>query len=168
MARHRMLAPIVSIKHMVQRPNTGIVANTIANIVIAEAQNAPAAAATPDVLQGSVIKAVFVEMWLLPQGNIGSNTQFVLVVEKRSGNSPVMTGTNILNLQAYDNKKNILFTSQGVIGDSSTNAVPIIRNWIKIPRGKQRMGQGDTLMMNIISVAEISKTCGLFIYKEYR
>ncbi len=168
MVRHRMVAPINSIKHYVPRPNVEIALGTIININIAEAETAPASAAVEDVLEGSVLKAVHVEMWIHGRAATGDQQQFVASLEKRPSDAPAMTFAQSLAMQAYPNKKNILYTTQGVIGDGATQAIPIIREWFKIPKGKQRMGVGDRIVLNISTVEAALAACGLFTYKEYR
>ena len=90
--------------------------------------------------------------------------------EKISSGGPLMTQPDTVTLNDYPNKKNILKTSQGVIGDANTNTTPVFREWIAIPKGKQRMGLGDRLMLNVSCLAEAAndlEICGMFIYKEY-
>ncbi len=171
MARHRrMLAPINSIKHFIARPRADTTAASVTNLVVAEAAAAPASAATIEVLEGSIIKAVWIELWILTAGASGSSAQVTITLEKISSNGTPPTFTQMLNLQAYPNKKNILFTHQGVQETTldGSNSVPIMRQWFLIPKGKQRMGLGDSINLNIAAVAENLTSCGMFIYKEYR
>lgn len=168
MARHRrMLAPINSIKHFVARTQLGVPSGTSATIPVVSAVDAPANASTDEVLQGAVIKAVFVEIWIISRSVL---TQATMTLEKLPGTSGNPTFTNMLNLGAYENKKNILQTFQGIIPDETSGANPIapIRGWFAIPKGKQRFGLGDRLVFNIATVSAILETCGMFIYKEYR
>ncbi len=164
-----MLSPINSIKHFVPRTNTSITAGTVGAITIVDAVNAPASANTFDVLQGAVIKAVRNEIWIANTGSASSTTQAVIIIEKLvAGQSPA-TFTNMLNLGAYLNKKNILFTFQGILASIlGSGAISPIRDWLLIPKGKQRFGLGDKLVMSIASVSVNIATCGIFIYKEYR
>ncbi len=160
---------INSVKHFVNRTDTQISAGAIANLTMAEAKVAPASAATLEVKEGSVIKAVHVEMWLMGNQGVDSSCMFIVTIEKIPANATGMTVTNSANLQSYLNKKNILFTSQGII-PGNINAgpsTPIIREWVLIPKGKQRMGLGDKLVINVHAVASNMRTCGMFIYKEY-
>ncbi len=170
MARRRMLAPINSIKHFVPRTNTSQAIGSVVNLVIADAVSAPASTNTFDVIEGAIIKAVRCEMWIAQGLASGTLTQAVVIVEKVPANQNGATVTNLLNLQAYDNKKNILYTFQGMIGsvESGNQPIPSIREWVLIPKGKQRFGRGDRLIMSITTVSQIMNTCGMFIYKEYR
>ncbi len=167
MAR-RMLAPIVSVKHYVQLQNTQIVSGGILQFSIAEGQLAPAVATNDEVTVGSIVKATFIEMWCLSEGASGSNTQFLITLEKiQSGGTP-MTHAQSLSLNAYPNKKNILYFTQGVLSGEDTGSVPLLRQWFKIPKGKQRFGQDDTLVLNLSILGNSCRLCGFATYKEFQ
>ncbi len=165
-----MLAPIVSIKHFVSRTNTGIASGNTSTLDIAVAVPAPATANTNEVNEGSVIKAIWNDMWLSCAVASGSTSQTVVTIEKIPAGAPNPTNTNMLNLSAYPNKRNILFTFQGNQNAQIDGAQPISpsRGWIKISKGKQRMALGDKWVLSIATVAAVLNTCGMFIYKEYR
>ena len=161
-----MLAPITSIKHIVQVPIATVTMGNIANLNIADAKGVADGFTANEVTQGSVIKAVFVEIWILASSmNEGS---FTVTLEKIGQGANDMTAVQGADLYNYTNKKNVLYTSQGLIGDQNTNAVPVIRQWIKIPKGKQRFGRNDRLEFNLLANVEGLEFCGLFIYKEYK
>ncbi len=170
MAR-RMLAPINTIKHFVQQPNTALATATIRNQILVEAVAVGNAFAnTFDVIEGAVIKAIHMDFWILNEGASGTTTQWNAILEKVVAGGTGATLTNILNLQAYDNKKNVLHTFQGnvqaaVDGGGST---PYIQGWFKIPKGKQRFGAGDSLVLSLLSNGQAAAICGVAIYKEYQ
>ncbi len=171
MVRHRrMLAPIQTIKHFVPRTDTDIPSGTAVNLVIADAVVAPAVGASNEVNIGSVIKAIRVEMWLGTPVSAGGLSQMVVVLEKVPANQTPLTFAQSLNLMSYDNKHNILFTFQGILGALATGASPlqVLNNWILIPKGKQRMARGDSLILTISTVSAIANSCGMFIFKEYK
>jgi len=154
---------ITSKKHYVQTPINTVMEATILNIEYVNAVAEPSAGR--DVLEGSIVKAVYIEMWLLAGANQpGSVT---VSVEKVPALADQMTFLQGATLTDYPNKKNILFTSQGVIGDANTNPVPFMRQWFKIPKGKQRFGLGDKLVLNIQANTEDITHCGLAVFKEY-
>jgi len=138
--------------------------------VIATAVAAPASAATNEVLEGSIIKAINPQMWLANSGATNGSTQVVTIIEKIPAQAALPTITNMLNLQAYPNKKNIFNTFQGVLMSAldGNGQVPVTGGWLLIPKGKQRMGLGDRLVMSIHTVSRNCRSCGMFIYKEYR
>ncbi len=168
--RHRgMLAPINSVKHYVHLTNTSVASGASLNHVVVDATVAPATGNAFDVKEGSIVKAIHLEYWIIGNGASGSNTQFVMVIEKLPANAVAVSAAQILNLGAYTNKKNILFSSQGVIGQDvdGQGTVPLIRDWLLIPKGKQRMGLSDRIIMTIAAVGTSFNFCGLVTYKEY-
>ncbi len=164
-----MVAPINSIKHYVGLPLATITAGNVQNNELVDAQVAPASAAAEDVHEGSLVKAVFIEMWIVNDGASGLETQFTVALEKKPSDGPDMTFTNSQNLGAYPNKKNILYVTQGVLAPflNGQSSVPIIRNWVLIPKGKQRFGLGDQLVLNMSAVGQDIRRCGISTYKEY-
>ncbi len=169
MARHRrMVAPINSNKHYVHRTNSTVAGGAIQNNIVAESVVAPATANAFSVEEGSIIKAIHFELWIWQSFSTAAETQFVVIIEKIPGNGTPITVAQSLNLGAYPNKKNILWTSQGILAGKDSNSVPIIRDWILIPKGKQRMGLDDQIMASLAVVGPQMNVCGLFTYKEYR
>ncbi len=168
--RHRkMLAPINSIKHYVQAENASLASGSNRQIVLVDGVSiAVAAANTFDVVEGSIVKAVFIELWVKSSAASGANTKFQLGLEKSPSGVGSMSFANMNNLMPYDNKKNILYYSQGVIGDTETQGIPVIRQWFLIPKGKQRFGLGDRLILSISTTGAALQICGFSTYKEYK
>lgn len=163
-----MKAIINSVKHIRQVPLTSIQEQTMANTKIAETVTAEPTAVI-DVVVGSVIKAIYCEMWLLGEGAQPCTATWSL--EKLVAGATAMTQAQGQAMDSYPNKRNILKIGQGFIGDSNSNPIPILREWIKIPKGKQRMAQDDSWMLNISCVGEADnglEICGTFVYKEYQ
>ncbi len=117
------------------------------------------------IVQGSVVKAIYVELWILAGSQQPGS--FTITVEKVPAAAPAMTFLQNAQLSDYPNKKNILYTTQGVSGDANTNPIPVIRSWIKIPRGKQRFGLDDKININYSANVEDMTICGVIIYKAY-
>ncbi len=164
-----MLTPINSIKHYVQQTLSTVTSGATSERLVASAVVAPAASNTFDVTQGSVIKAVYIELWLIGAGSAGVNSSFQVNLEKRTNLTTSFSITNANNLGSYENKKNILYTTQGIVAsEQGSGAVPVMRGWLKVPKGKQRMGLGDELAINISALAVDIQICGFFTYKEYR
>ncbi len=166
----RGLSPINSIKHYVQQSNTSIASGAATSIIIVAAvANTALPVNTKDVKEGSIVKAVYLEFWLKGNGAADEDTQFNFVVFKNPGGSNDMSVADSLNLMAYDNKKNIFFSSQGVIGGvGGGQSVPVIRQWMKIPKGKQRFGLKDELTVFVGTTGQAMQVCGLSVYKEYQ
>ncbi len=166
----RMLAPIVSIKHYVQQTNTSVAsgAELLFSVVVGLA-NTTLPTATNHVLEGSIVKAIYVEFWIKGKGASDTDTQFNLALYKNPGGQNNMVAADALNMMAYDNKKNILFASQGVIGgNGGGQSVPVLRQWVKIPKGKQRIGLNDKIQIIFTATGQPTQVCGLVVFKEYR
>ncbi len=119
-----------------------------------------------EVAEGSIVKAVYVELWTLDSGNDGSE---VVTLTKMEGNASGPSFTEINGLGSYDNKKNILFVHQGLTSnDGIARPTVVMRGWYKIPKSKQRFGLGDQLTLTIANNgANNLFYCGFFTYKSY-
>ncbi len=164
-----MLAPINSVKHYVGQPRFNIALGTSTTLEIANVVAAPVNTNREDVSEGSMIKAVHLEYWLIADGGPGTVTNFVMTIEKSPSNALDPTFADMLNLGGYANKKNVLYTTQGIVsGDEVGQPIPVIRDWLKIPKGKQRMGQEDRILVTFATVEALMQVCGMAIYKEYQ
>ncbi len=163
-----MLAPINSNKHYVHRSSVSVASAAILNDEIVDAVVAPATAASNQVEEGSIVKAVYIELWIVGEDSAGINSPFHVSLEKKPSDAPDMTFGQSVNLGAYPNKKNILYFTQGIVSSESLGpTVNILRQWFAIPKGKQRMGLGDQIVLNIAATIGI-QICGFYTYKEYR
>ncbi len=165
---HRMVRPVIkTIKHYVHRTNVAVASAAIQNNIVAESVAGEATASAAEVKEGSIIKAVYIELWLRSNGTSGQANQFLVALEKVPSSAPLMTAAQSLNLGAYPNKKNILYTTQGVLSGSDTSGIPVIRQFFLIPKGKQRMGLSDRIVLNFAPLGQACQDCGFFTYKEY-
>ncbi len=166
--RRRMLAPINSVKHYVGQPLFTVGVGASVTLELVDVVAAPVSTNREKCNEGSLVKAIHVEYWILSDGVSGTVTTFIMTIEKSPSNALDPAFSDMLNLGGYANKKNILYTTQGIVAsDTVGQAVPIIRDWIKIPKGKQRMGQEDRMLITFASVNQIMHVCGMAIYKEY-
>ena len=111
---------------------------------------------------GTVVKAIYVEVW--GQAVSAQPGTVTILVERLSGGASNPTDLELADLHTYDNKKNILYMTQGSTGDSNTNPTPWLRQWILIPKGKQRFGLGDRLQLTIRAISENFEWCGMNLY----
>ncbi len=164
--RRKMLAPINSTKHYIHHTLFSVPVGTVTNLIEIVAVALNLVTNATDVRAGAVVKAIFVELWINADSG-SSNATFNITVEKTSGGQPNMTFAQSIGLMAYPNKKNILYTTQGLVGGTTNNAVPILKQWFAIPKGKQRFGVGDELRVNLSAITLGLTVCGISIYKEY-
>ncbi len=104
-------------------------------------------------------------MWVRANDAVAGS--FVAVLYKTSGDTTAPTAADMAALHDWDNKKNILFTAQGLTNDKLSDAVPFMRQWYKVPKSKQRFGLGDDLKLTIFAQALDINVCGFMTYKEY-
>ncbi len=162
-----MVRPMVhSTKHYVQQSIGTSVPGTLTNTNIVSAVDVAAKDLVSEVEEGSSVKAVYIEMWLRSAAT--SAASFTFIVYKRIQNGAFADATEMAALGDYDNKKNVLFTSQGLLNDVDSTAMSVIRGWIKIPKGKQRMGLGDNITWTLSAIGQSINFCGFQIYKEYQ
>ncbi len=156
-------SPIIqSEKHIVQITLSSAIAGTVSTTNVVSAVHSPSDTDPKTVEVGTVVKAVWLEIWMLA---VAANpSTFTLIVEKLSGSGTNIDATEMGNLHGYTNKKNILYTSQGLLGENDSNPVPILRQWVLIPKGKQRFGLNDRLQFSIKSITEDTQWCGAMIY----
>ncbi len=162
-----MVRPMVhSVKHYVQYPFSQITTGARETIPIVTAVQRDAVNLANEVIEGSHIKAVYFEMWIQNEGNLGS---FIFTITKDPDGSAGPTVSEMASLMTFSNKKNILYTSQGLTSnDAISGPVNIIRTFLKIPKSKQRFGLGDSLNINLSNVsANDLNRCGFSTYKEY-
>ncbi len=161
-----MKAPIVSKKHIVQFTEFNVLTATVTGHEFVKGAAVSGVDTPSEVVEGQIVKAIYLEYWFTGQG---SNTaSFVAILEKVASNPSVPSLSEMTTLDSYNNKKNILYTTQGLVASSNDNPTPIFRGWFKIPRGKQRFGLSDVLRVNIAAIgAEGISGCGFGTYKAY-
>ncbi len=163
-----MKAPIKSKKHIFQISQGTVGQALVSNQTFADAQEGTST--TPaGIEEGAVVKACYVEFWV-SQDSASVVGSYTVILSKIPGNGVLPTTTNLAALHDYNNKKNILFTAQGLLTPNDGGQIPVLRNWYKIPKGKQRFGLNDRLILTIrnnnVTAIDIN-FCGLAIYKEY-
>ena len=163
-----MRPPIKSKKHINQISQSVVTQGNVVSTTIVD--SIEATATTPSqVEEGAIVKACYVEFWV---GNESSSTigSYTWVLSKLPSGLTGPTTTNMAALHDWENKKNILFTGQGLLPPDVAGIVPVVRGWYKIPKGKQRFGLGDKLKLTVRNNNSTDidiEFCGLAIYKEY-
>ncbi len=161
-----MRAVIKSRKHIVQLPFNAITTAQREVNVLALVVDRTLADLATEVAEGSIIKAVFVEMWLQNSANDGHS---IVMLEKATSGATGPSVTNMADIDSYANKKNVFFIHEGLTSnDGVGNPIPVMNSWFKIPKSKQRFGLGDRLVLSISNPSSNNlNRCGKVIYKEY-
>ncbi len=119
-----------------------------------------------EIQEGAIVKAIYIELWAIGSS---SNQFFTVALAKNMGEMTVMSIAEIAALGTYGNKKNVLYVTQGLASNDGIAApIPIIRQWFKIPKSKQRFGLQDKIILSVASRGDASLIyCGFATYKEY-
>ncbi len=160
------MRPIINSEKRIRQVSLSTVdALNTANVHIVLGSQDPTPTDPIEVAIGTVVKAIYIELWLLATSQQPATT--IAIVYKIPSGAGVPSFAQMQDLNGYSNKKNIFETHQGLVGDANTNPVPFWRGWIKIPKGKQRIGLDDRISLNIASITEDIQFCGIAIYKAY-
>ncbi len=159
----RMRPRVNTDKHYVNVAIATVASTSIANVQIVSGKETPST--NTQVRIGSNVSAIYIELWVESDASNAASS-FNITVEKLINAGTPMSNTNAFDLNSYTNKRNILYTTQGLTPAQDNNPIPVIRQWIKIPKGKQRIALEDRINLNIASVAGGVQFCGFFTYKE--
>ncbi len=160
-------AMVHSEKHIVQKSVATVLAGAVGTVDIIEGVAVVDKNAAHEVEEGSTVKAVYIEFWVRSSEVSPGSGQAILY--KTSADQGTVTAVELAALNDWNNKKNILYTTQGLYNDQDADATLIGRQWFKIPKGKQRFGLGDKLKFTLSAAGAIDLLlCGVAIYKEYK
>ncbi len=161
-----MVRPMVhSIKHYVQTSLATVAAGTPNTISLVASVAPDAVNLVNEVQEGSSVKAIYIEHWLRAGSTTGSSGQ--MIIYKTVGVETNPTSTVMAALGDWINKKNILYTTMGLYNDQDADAIAAFKGWLKIPKGKQRMGLGDQIKLTVFAPTIDLHQCGFATYKEY-
>ncbi len=161
------MKPVIhSRKHYVQTSLSNIASGAKLNIVLVDAVALQDANLVFEVVEGASVKAIYIELWLL--GDTAGASQITSLAKFPAGLAPFSV-TAMAAIGTADNKKNVLFVSQGLASNDGIAApINIMRGWYKIPKSKQRFGLGDQLVLQIFAQGAAGiDVCGFATYKEY-
>ncbi len=162
------MRPVIhSEKHYFQMSIFTVAGNTLVSKVPVKAVAVDAKNDVFEVVEGAVVKAIYVELWARSED--ATATSMICTIEKAPGIATTnMSTADSSALGDYTNKKNIFYTFQGLINDQNADAMPIYKGWIKIPRSKQRFGLLDAIRINFHANTTVGLAiCGFVTYKEY-
>ncbi len=149
-------------KHLIQFSQFAVASGSLQTKFLVSAVAAPNSSA--EVREGSTISACYVEMWIqTDDATLGAS---IVTLEKLPGGVGTMNTADSAALNDYDNKKNIFYTQMGLTPNSTQFPMATIKGWYKIPKGKQRFGLADKLVLNIHAQSNGLSGCGFAVFKE--
>ncbi len=152
-------------KHFFQKTLTAVTTASTDVSTFLQSVETTIANAAFEVAEGAIVSAFYAEIWVIA----GTDNQFfTAVIAKLPGGVGNVLQADLVDLFSYDNKKNILYTTQGLApNDGVGQPIPLFKEWFKIPKSKQRFGLGDRLQFALSSRGDGTITlCGFFMYKE--
>ncbi len=159
-----MRPTVTTAKHYVQQSIFAVASGAIVNTVMASGVTVALANLQNEVREGCKISAIYCEYWVTSDDATQGSS--IITIEKKSSNQPTMTAAESALLFTYPNKKNVLKTFMGLNNSNVGVAQPIIREWIKIPKSKQRFGLDDQIVVNFHGQSNGLSVCGFTLYKE--
>ncbi len=160
------MRPIIqSTKHYVQHSLAVVASGAIAKKDLVKGQEMADVSSAVDVLNGATVKAIYLELWV--HSDDAASGTVIFTVEKTSVGATAMSTANAASLNGYHNKKNIFYTTMGLIPNNVTYPWAVFKGWIKIPKGKQRIALDDTISWNLFAQSNGLSFCGFATYKAY-
>ncbi len=161
--------PINSVKKVIDASG-GLAASTPAVVAIADATGGAAwiDAGDTSVAIGCTISSIYLSVFIYLDSNTVTDVPVLdWYIHKNPGNNlsmpePGATGGN-------DNRRWIMHEEKGLATDVNNGGTPMIfKGVIRIPKGRQRMGNDDNISVRILSENYIGFFCVKAIYKFYR
>ena len=149
-------------KHIVQFSLGATASGAITKLKLAESVAAPAAA--DECRIGSIITAIYIEMWITSDDAAAGTA--ICTFQKKPPGAANMSTADSAALNAYVGKSTVFETHMGLLGPNVQVPIPVFKHWLKIPKGKQRMELGAQLVLNLHGQSNGLSFCGFVIYKE--
>lgn len=161
----QMRSPINSQKMVYSSTPFTVTATNISQIQPLIAKQSADVNIAGEVPAGAVVKAIWLEYWATSDD--ATQGSVVVSVEKTSTNQSSMTYADSIDISNYANKNNVFYVTQGLVNPNTSVATAFVRQWIKLPKGKQRFGVDEKLVINVSSPTAGINMCGVAIYKAY-
>ncbi len=157
------LRPINSVKNIVDTTQIGVAAATVTTVDLCVATNNYTGLVAECPI-GSKVSSVYLFIQILPTTGTANVDWYIA-----KGNTATIAAMPIPGATGGDlNRRYILHEEKGIPGNAGDGAAPLtFRGVIKIPRGRQRMGEGDFLRV-FIRGTDIHNFCLKSIYKFYQ
>ncbi len=160
-----MKSPIHSNKHYVHTPAAGVASGGVFTVILTDAiAEGTTRTNARQVTEGALVKAMYVEYWVK-----ADNPNFTVsgaFLKLPGGGTLAPTAANMAAMASYENKKNCFDFHQG-LAPSGDQTLALFRQWYMIPKGKQRQGLGDQIVVTFAFAGSAGDVCGFATYKEY-
>ncbi len=160
--RSSSLRPINSYKAIIDSTLLGVTGGTTSTIVLATAVD-DYTGASGTCPTGAKISSIYLFVQVLPATTGTANVDWYVAKAPDTITAATVGATGGSPFRKY-----ILHEEKGIPGNAGDGAYPLtFKGVIKVPRGRQRMGEGDDLFIKIVGVDNYN-ACLKCIYKFYR
>ncbi len=155
------LRPINSVKNIVDSTSFGVAAGTNQTVTVGTVVNAYAGGVS-EIPIGAKVSSIYLFVQMVTDSAVG-NVDFYVAKRPAGVVLPTPGASGGVTARKY-----ILHEEKGIPGYQSIGASPLtFRGVIKIPRGRQRMAEGDDITVQLRGSAVYS-FCVKCIYKFYQ
>ncbi len=170
MGRYRRgmaLRPVNRIKHVVDTVQT-LTAGTVLDLNQILAVDAPVLANTTEVVTGSKVHGIYLRVNIAGnESDPGALPSVYMAVWKNPGGN--LASIDPRNVGANDNKRFVIHQEMTMIQNAiGGNPRDLFNGVIVIPKGMQRFGPNDKLILGVVSTAVNIAVCVQAHYKEFR
>ncbi len=167
--RHSNRRPIMSVKKVIDAQG-GLVASTVSTVGLLNVTTGAAwvDSANDSVPIGCTVSSMYISVFVFLDGAIGATTPVIdWFFAKSPGNSltfpePGATGGN-------ENRRWIMHEEKGLAPSIDDGGTPMVfKGVLKIPKGRQRMGNDDSVFISLKSEGHPGFFCVKAIYKFYQ
>ncbi len=122
-----------------------------------------------EVVRGSHVKNMFIELWVAGDGTDLSESTVTLQFAKMLDDEVAILSNALVLLPNDQQWRNriFLYSKGNVQYKGNAGFVPFFRGWIKIPKSHQKMTQDSNLTLSIASSQNAVSFCGFATYKSY-
>ncbi len=165
MGKFTRLRPVQSLKHIFDKQGGLAVGTTESNNLVL-AKDAPVLANTEEVITGSTVSAIFLNVQVSATSTAALANVYLVVYKSPGGN---LASINPQTVGSNDNKRFVIHQEMTML-EKNTTSIPrtLFKGVIKIPRGYKRFGYNDVLKINLRSPGVTMDYCIQCIYKEFR
>ncbi len=155
------LRPVNSYKHIIDSTLLGVSAGVTSTVLLATAVD-DYTGSSGTVPTGAKISSVYLFVQILPTATTENVDWYVAKAPD------TITTATVGATGGSPFRKYILHEEKGIPGNANDGAYPLtFKGVIRIPRGRQRMGEGDDIFIKLVGVG-IHNICIKCIYKSYR
>ncbi len=161
----KYLHPVNTIKHVVDS-QLGVIAAAQSKVTIADAVDNPALASPQQVVVGSYVRSLFLNIQVAATGT-AALANIYMIIYKNPSNDLVLPNANVIGTSDL---KKVVFHQDMTMTEKNTTAISrtLFKGVLRVPKHMQRMGQDDRIEVQLFAPGVNFDVCLQSIYKEIR